>query len=339
MRRSSRLGREPVERFLDVTMWSVPTVAAAPDTTALGTIPLPAMSVASLAERLRRPLVWLIGAVFTLASLSALALGDDPARSRAGRAGLGSSAPVASGGAESPQPPAGSGGDAAPAGETVPPDGGAPSAAAPLGVSVVPAAGVHRYEVQTTAEDGSSTVQEERREIEVLSGDRTGATVRITARLDDERQVSVLDWTPSGALVRSTRIESSAGGSQECTWDPPFPELGALGAGATWRIDSTCQAPVGGVDTRFTIRGGGEVTGQATVGFGGQELRVWQIARDRTTTIEADVGGRSLRQTAREQGTLFFDPARGLVIRSDVTVTLEGPQTGVTRRVSVLQAG
>lgn len=314
-------------------------VAAAPDTPVLGTIRLPAMSVASLAERLRRPLVWPIGAVFTLATLSALAVGDDPGTPRADRAGIGSAASVPTDGAESPQPTTAPGEGAAPPGETVSPDGEVPTAAAPLGASVVPAAGVHRYQVQTTAEDGTSTVQEERREIEVLTGDRTVATVRVTARLDDESQVSVLDWTPTGVLVRSTRIESSAGTSQDCTWDPPFPELGALGEGATWRIDSTCRAPVGGVDTRFTIRGGGEVTGQATVVFQDQELRVWRIARDRTTTIEADVGGRSLRQTAREQGTLFFDPTRGLVIRSDVTVTLEGAQTGVTRRVSVLQAG
>lgn len=283
--------------------------------------------------------MWPIGAVFALASLSALAVGDDPSTPRADRAGIGSSASVPSDGAESPQPTAAPGNEAVPPGETVPPDGGAPAAVTPLGASVVPAAGVYRYEVQTTAEDGTSTVQEERREIEVLSGDRTVATVRISARLHDESQVSVLDWTPTGALVRSTRIESSAGTSQECTWDPPFPELGALGDGATWRIESTCQTPVGGVDTRFTIRGRGEVTGQATVVFGGREVRVWQIIRDRTTTIEADVGGRSLRQTAREQGTLFFDPAQGLVIRSDVTVTLEGAQTGVTRRVSVLRAG
>lgn len=296
------------------------------------------MSVDALAARLRRPLVWPVAAVFTLASLSALVVGDDTDAPPAGRAGLGSTAAAEADGAGGPSP-AGSSSDEVPAaGDEGPAADEAAVAGAPLGASVVPAAGVHRYQVQSTDENGTSTVEEERREIEVLSGDRTSGTVQISARLDGESQVSVLDWSPTGALVRSTRIESPAGPSQDCAWDPPFPELGALSQGATWRIDSTCRAPVGGIDTHFTIRGGGEVTGQATVEFAGQELRVWQIARDRTTTIEAEAGGRSLRQTAREQGTLFFDPTRGLVIRSDVTVTLEGTQTGVTRRVSVLQA-
>jgi hypothetical protein len=87
------------------------------------------------------------------------------------------------------------------------------------------------------------------------------------------------------------------------------------------------------------VTGSGRVTGATTVESGGRQLAVWQIARDRTTTISAVVGADELRQVVREEGTVLFDPARGVVVRSDVTVTLEGAQSGVTQRTSVLQDG
>lgn len=86
----------------------------------------------------------------------------------------------------------------------------------------------------------------------------------------------------------------------------------------------------------FTVSGTSRVVGEAVASLGTEEVRVWQIERDRTTDIAAALGDQTLSQQAREQGTLFFDPVRGVVIRSDVTVTLSGSQTGVTRRVSAL---
>lgn len=292
-----------------------------------------------LAARLAGPLRGVIATVAALGVLSALLVDPAPTTADASRAATAGGAPSAEpGAAPAPGDPA-----AAPSGGSAPPGGapGAPPAggAAPtLGRSVVPVAGIYRYEVQSTR-DGSTSTQPEEREIVQLSGDQTRGLVQITARLEGESQVSVIDWSPEAALVRSTRIESAVGVSRDCTWSPPFAEFGALAEGSSWNLSSVCQTDVGGIETTFEVTGSGRVSGATTVESGGRQVAVWQIGRDRTTTISAVVGGDQLRQIVREEGTILFDPARGVVVRSDVTVTLEGAQSGVTRRTSVLQDG
>ncbi len=289
------------------------------------------MVMSDLASRLQRPLAGVILVVLSFASLSALryearaeihTIRSDGAADRGGATddAVTSSTWAPGGGVDGASPlPAGSG-------------------SAPLGASVVPAPGTYRYEVTVTSGTDTS-VQEEQRVIEVLSGDQTEAVVQLSARVAGESQVSVLDWSPAGAFVRSTRIEDASGPSQDCTWAPAFPEFGALSSGSSWSLDSTCRAPVGGIDTTFTVTGAGRVVGQATVDVAGAVVPVWQIERDRTTTIQAAFGSRTVTQQAREQGTISFDPSRGIVVRSDVTVTLTGTRSGETRRVSVLQPG
>ena len=292
-----------------------------------------------LAARLAGPLRGVIATVAALGVLSALLVDPAPATADAARAATAGGAPSAEpGAAPAPGDPAAapSGGSPAPGGAPgAPPVGGAAPA---LGRSVVPVAGIYRYEVQSTR-DGSTSTQPEEREIVQLSGDQTRGLVQITARLEGESQVSVIDWSPEAALVRSTRIESAVGASRDCTWSPPFAEFGALVEGSSWNLSSVCQTDVGGIETTFEVTGSGRVSGATTVESGGRQVAVWQIGRDRTTTISAVVGGDQLRQIVREEGTILFDPARGVVVRSDVTVTLEGAQSGVTRRTSVLQDG
>ncbi len=292
------------------------------------------MAMSDLATRLQRPLAGVIVVVLSLASLSALRYEAPAAEVDTTRSG-GSADGGSTGGP----------GDDVVASSTTAPDGGVDAGAplpadgsAPLGASVVPTPGTYRYEVTVTSGTDTS-VQEEQRVIEILSGDQTDAVVQLSARLAGESQVSVLDWSPGGAFVRSTRIEDASGPSQDCTWSPAFPEFGALAPGASWTLDSTCQTPVGGIDTTFTVTGTGRVVGTATVDVAGVAVTVWQIERDRTTTIQASFGPRTVTQQAREQGTISFDPNRGIVVRSDVTVTLTGTQSGQTRRVSVLQPG
>ena len=296
--------------------------------------------LATLTSRLRGPLRGVIAAVGALGVLSAVLVepAEDIDPTRAGvpvpdvvtdRAAAG--APVAT------EP-----GAAAPEG-SAPADGGAateqtaaPGAAPPgLGPAAVPEPGTYRYEVRST-QDGESSVQEEQRDIVQMSGNRSEGTVQITARMDGESQVSVIDWSPASALVRSTRIESAAGASQDCSWTPPFAEIGTLTAGSSWSLDSTCKTEVGGIDTTFVITGTGRVVGSATIAFEGRDVPVWQVERDRTTSITASLGSERLEQQVREQGSLWWDPVRGIVMRSEVTVTLEGEQEGVTERVSVL---
>ena len=297
----------------------------------------------TVTSRLRGPLRGVIAAVGALGVLAAT-LVDPPEDVDQGRAGV----PVpdvvtdpAAIGAPVPDAGAGSVPDGGP-----PPDGSAVAAPPPsagaatpsLGPAAVPVAGTYRYEVRST-QDGRSSVQEEHRDIVPLSGDRSDGRVQITARIDGESQVSVIDWSPAGALVRSTRIESAAGASQDCSWTPPFAEIGPLAAGSSWSLDSTCRTDVGGIDTTFVVTGTGRVVGTATIGFEGRDVPVWQVERDRTTSIRASLGDERLEQEVHEQGTFWWDPARGIVMRSDVTVTLEGEQEGVTQRTSVLLSG
>ena len=287
------------------------------------------MAVSDLASRLRRPLAGVIAVVLSLGSLSAVRY--EPA-SRAVEVTRSTDRTAVSTGR--------SGDDDAHVATSVPaaPTGGAadggPSRA--LGPSAVPVPGRYRYQV-TVTKGTETSVEEEQRVIEVLSGDDAGAVVQISAQLAGETQVSVLDWSSSGAFVRSTRIEDASGPSQDCTWSPAFPDLGLLTTGSSWTLDSTCRTPVGGIDTTFRVTGTGGVVGPATVDTADGPQPVWQLERDRTTSIQATFGDRTVTQQAREQGTIWFDPRRGIVVRSDVTVTLTGTQSGVTRRVSVLQ--
>lgn len=217
-------------------------------------------------------------------------------------------------------------------------EGESPSATpvpAPLGPAMVPAPGVYRYDVDAVS-DGVASSRIEEREIAVVGEEGASSIVQVVARSDGERQVSVLDWSSESVLVRSTRIESDEGGSQDCTWDPPFVEFGTLAAGAAWDLESTCTTDVAGLATTFVITGSGRVIREAEVVHAGASVRVWQVVRDRTTTIMATVGEDQVEQVIRETGTFFIDPARGLVLRSDLTATLSGTQQGVTRRTSVL---
>ena len=294
-----------------------------------------------LAARLQRPLRGVIGVVGALGVLSAV-LVEPAGGPGVARAGVVAADPTQDpAGAETTVPGATPAPDPAavpPAGDVAAPPGAAPAAGpgpAELGNAVVPEPGSYRYEVRSTR-DGRSSVAQERREIVQLAGDRRSGLVQISAEIDGERQVSVLDWSPAVALVRSTRLESAAGSSQDCSWTPPFPELGTLTAGSTWSLDSTCQTTVGGIDTTFVIQGSGRVVGPATITFEGRAVPVWQVERDRTTSITASLGEERLRQQVREQGMLFWDPARGIAMRTDVTVTLEGEERSVTQRTSVL---
>lgn len=291
-----------------------------------------------IAARLMGPLRAVIGAVAAAGILSALLVDPAPAEQGTDRAGgLPPPALAVPAGPGTPASPgSGTAAPGPPLAAEAPPVPEDPAAPVALGPSVVPVPGVYRYQVRSTT-GGVANVEEERREVEQLSGDRTAGTVRITARLEGESQVSVLDWSPQAAVVRTTRIETGTDAGRDCTWSPPFTELGALALGSTWSVDSRCDAPVGGIHTAFEIRGSGRVVGRATIDHGGTTVPVWHVERDRTTTITAEVAGDRLVQTVHERGNLFLDPARGVVLRSDVTITFDGEQQGVTTRTSVLQ--
>lgn len=206
---------------------------------------------------------------------------------------------------------------------------------APLGRAVVPAPGAYRYEIDSFS-DGESSSRLETREFSVLGDSNGVSTIQVVAASEGERQVSVFDWSSDGAIVRSTRIEIDGQASQECTWDPPFVEFGPLETSAAWTVDSNCTTEVAGLPTDFVVSGGGGVMGEVEVVHAGASVRAWQVERSRTTVITATVGGDTVEQRVEETGTFFVDPARGLVLRSDVTVVLSGAQQGETRRTSVL---
>ena len=210
-----------------------------------------------------------------------------------------------------------------------------PPADEPLGPSVVPVAGTYRFLVRSTT-DGTTEDSDEVREIERLSGDDVEGQVRVTSRVDDQGQVAIVDWSEEGAIVRSIQVLTTVGDSDECTYDPPVVEVSALAPRSSWTNESRCDTTINGVPTTIAIAGRAEVIGTARIEVGGVEVDTWQIRIDRTTGFRAEASGQQFGQEAREQGDLFLDPARGLVVYSDVTVTLSGQRSGTTRRVSEL---
>ena len=285
-------------------------------------------------ERFRRALVPVIAVVFGLAVLAAAATApsdQDPGRPDAAQQTPDASTTTAPGAAvtEVSSVPA----DGEPAPTSAP-----PPTTGPLGPAVVPAPGVYRYDVDEVR-DGEASTRSEEREISVL-GEEDGATiVQLVASSDGERQASVLAWSPDQVQVRSTQIETEGAPARDCSWAPPFLEFGRLENGGQWTVESTCTTDVAGLPTTFVVRGASRVVGEAEVVHAGAPARVWQVARDRTTTITATVGNDAVEQVVREVGTFFIDPARGLTLRSDVTVTLSGAQQGESRRTSVLVEG
>lgn len=225
----------------------------------------------------------------------------------------------------SPAPTAGPGG----------PADASSSTTAPLGPAAVPVAGSYRYRVEETTAAGATALTEETRIVEVLAGDRTTGVVQFIVQRADQRQVSILDWSPLGAVVRSTRLETATGTSRDCTWSPPFAEFGPLTTGAAWEVTSVCEAEVAGVPTTFELSGSGRVINEVTADVSGTPTPVWQIERNRRTRISATPGGVERTQVVAEFGYLLVDPARGLVVRSDLVTTVEDSQS-TTRRVAIL---
>ena len=285
-------------------------------------------------ERFRRALVPVIAVVFGLAVLAAAATApsdEDPDRPDAAAPAVDGTTTTVAGAVDPGAPSVPVDGDPS-ASSTPPPTTG------PLGPAVVPAPGVYRYDVDEVR-DGEASTRTEQREISVL-GEEDGLTiVQLVASSDGERQASVLAWSSDQVQVRSTRIENDGTPARDCTWDPPFLEFGRLESGGQWTVESTCTTDVAGLPTTFVVRGASRVVGEAEVVHAGAPARVWQVARDRTTTITATVGNDDVEQVVREVGTFFIDPARGLTLRSDVTVTLTGAQQGESRRTSVLVEG
>lgn len=292
-------------------------------------------------DRLGRALRPVIG-VLLAAGLVGVVVHDDATESAAGTGVVSSTTDAA----PEPEPePAPAASDAGAPGD---PTGAAPPTASepdpssttttttvPLGRAVVPAAGTYQYAIDSIR-DGEPSTRVETREITVLAEADGVSAIQVVAASDGERQVSVFDWSPNGAIVRSTRLETGEQASQECVWDPPFVEFGALEPSASWTVDSRCTTDVAGLPTEFVVTGRGGVAGEVQVVHAGSRVRAWQIERTRTTVITATVGGDTVEQRVEETGTFFVDPARGLVLRSDVTVVLSGSQQGETRRTSVL---
>lgn len=336
LRRSTRLGLGAVvlrpgivaQRTRHRNRQPLPSiVAVATAETPAGRATRPARS-----DRLLRPLAAAVAVVMALGLVGAAVVdrsadGDDPTEAAVTPVGDVGPVPRAPGVgtddvvAESP-----GGGAAAQAAPTTVPALLLPSSAA------VPAPGTHRYEVTSTT-DGSTSGSVEEVEVTRLSGGDAAGAVQIAQRTDGRGQVSVLDWSPSGAQVRSTEIDEGS----SCTWEPPITEFGVLEPGATWSVDSRCTTTVAGADTTVDVTGTGRVAASQTVTAGGGPVDVWRIERQRTTVLRATVGGDAVEQRVDESSVIFFDPARGIAVRREATVTRSGEQTGTTERISVLQ--
>ena len=209
---------------------------------------------------------------------------------------------------------------------------------ASLGPAAVPAAGTYAYDVTVTTSEGEARDERETRVVRVLSGDRRAGQVEISSQLGDQSQVARIDWAPDGATVASTRIDSALGSSDDCAWQPPLLEYPALADGVAWDVEGRCETVIEGVPTTLAVTGRSQVVGREVVDVAGVATAVWRIERQRTTTISAVIGGQDFRQVAAESGVVWLDPALGLPVAADTTVTLDGQRTGSTRRVSRLTA-
>lgn len=193
----------------------------------------------------------------------------------------------------------------------------------------VPAVGTYRYRVTTSVPDGAETVSAETRTFEDLGADEGSRIVRLSVVAGEQEQVSDLRWGSNGVVVLSTSIASPEAGGSPCTWSPPFTEVGGLAEGVSWAVDSSCDTDVGGIPTRFQVSGQGAVVGPEDITVAGVLRSTWRIERTRITDITADGG---LRQTATESGQLWIDPVAGVVVRSSLTVRLDGVQSGSSTR-------
>lgn len=288
------------------------------------------MSDVTASQRLVRPLAVVIGVLLVAGVVGAVAWDDGrtAVANALGRSRDGRQAAATTTTTEDPSlAPAGArAGDPAATTTTVP----TLSATLP-----VPVAGEYRYDVQLTR-DGQSETVEELRSFVRLDGDEAAGSVQLEIRTGDQRQISILDWEPGAIDVRSTRVPTTVDEGSDCLWNPAFREFGPLEPSSSWTVDSTCTANVGGVPTTFHVTGSALVVGAVDILVSGQTVRVWRIERLRTTVITATIGGSEVEQRVEEQGDLYVDPARGIVVQSDVVVTTSGPQASTTRRQSTL---
>lgn len=280
-------------------------------------------------DLLQRVLVPVIATVFVCGALAVATHDEAASGATAGRASTAGdgSGPTESAGQAPPDDPA----------ETAPvvPTSTPTDPAVPTELRG-PVPGTYRYQVTTTS-GADSTVRTEEREISLLEDTADGVLLRVVARSDEEAQVSVLDWSPRGSFVRSTQVVTDGTPAEECVWDPPLTDLGPLESGSSWTVDSSCTTSVTGLATDFQVLGSGRVVRETEVTVGGARVRAWEIQRDRTTVISTTVAERTLEQRAREVGTIYVDAVRGIIVRSDVVVTLSGQQSGENRRVVVLE--
>lgn len=210
-----------------------------------------------------------------------------------------------------------------------------PTTAADWGALERPAPGTYTYEV-TSGREGATGPDTETRIVRPLEGRPGEPNVEITTVADGQRQVARLVWSSSGALVRSTTVATGEASGAPCTWEPPFPEVGALEEGASWTVASTCTTEIDGFATTIEVDGRTEVRGSTVVDVGDRRVAVLELERDRSTRVVSSVGDDALDQTVREAGTLYLDPTRGLIVRSEVRVTVSGARAEEYDRRSVL---
>lgn len=290
------------------------------------------MSDSTPTTRLMRPLAIVTGVLLAVGTIGAVVWDDG--RDAVANA-LGRSRDSAGGGAT---PTTSNGATTTVPGDAEGPDITSSSTTSPASLRadlVVPAAGEYRYEVRVTR-DGTSNTVEEVRTVARLDGDDTRGTVQLEVRTGDQRQISILEWASDAVEVRSTRVPTTVDEGTDCMWNPPILEFGPMADGSAWTVDSTCQADVGGVPTTFEVTGSARVVGDVVIDIAGSPVQVWRIERQRTTVISASIGGDQVEQRVEEQGDLFVDPTRGIVVQSDVLVTSTGAQAASTRRQSTL---
>lgn len=258
----------------------------------------------------------------------------------AGVEGVGEGGEVAQpdGGGDAPAAPPATdeaGGDASdPAAPPPPPDpgDGGEGVGAPQDPGAVgpPRAGSYTYSYTRQTQDGSESG--ERTDVVADKGG-SGGDRRQSIRQERQEGAFTSDvaWRGDGLHVLSTTFDI---GGQEttCDWEPDFKNLATpLSVGATWSYATSCTVMFGTTPVKIDRTGQFDVTELTRITVAGEVLDVWKIESVEDTTFGAF-------GSSREEGTGFFSPPHGLLVKSEVRASGSGQgQAGTVTEQSELQ--
>lgn len=194
-----------------------------------------------------------------------------------------------------------------------------------------PRAGSYTHSYTRQTQDGSESG--ERTDVIEDKGE-SGGERRQSIRQERQEGAFTSDvaWRGDGLYVLVTTFDIG-GQESTCDWGPDFKNLATpLSVGVTWSYATSCTVMFGTTPVKIDRTGQFEVAGLARIQVAGEVLDVWKIESVEETTFGAF-------GSSREEGTGFFSPPHGLVVKSEVRASGSGQgQAGTVTEQSELLA-